>query len=144
MKINNLINVKTISIGPIISKELIFEKFEDVKHFLECLKECENYIRFEVNGCNRIYFTRVCKMLLDCFSQLGFMPRALPKPSTDMDYFIEFIWDLDNVNKNYKDFYCDGSSVIDFEYNNPVRTPKGWSITNLTIWFEDFTSDEVL
>lgn len=144
MKTNNFINVKTISIGPIISKEIVFEKLEDVKHFLECLKECENRIRFEAVGCNRIYFTRVCEILHECFSKLGFMPRALSKPSTDMDYFIEFIWDSDNINKNYKDFYSDDSSVIDFEYNNPVHTPKGWSIKNLTIWFDNFTSEEVL
>lgn len=144
MKINNLINVKTISIGPIISKELIFEKFEDIKHFVGSLEECENRIRFEAVSNKKIYLTKVCKRLHDCFIELGFMPRALPKPSTDMDYFIEFIWDLDNANKNYKDFYCDGSStVIDFEYNNPVRTPEGWK-TKLTIWFNNFTSEEVL
>lgn len=145
MKINNFINVKTISMGPIvIEKGLIFERFEDVEHFLECLKKCEEVINTESEKTNRIYFTRVCKILHDCFIELGFMPRTLPKPSTDMDYFIEFIWDLDNINRNYKVFYCVGSSVINFEYDNPFYTPEGWLIKNLTIWFDDFTNEEVL
>lgn len=147
MKIDNLnfVNVKTISVGPIISKELIFDKFEDVRHFLECLKYFENRAQVESLGTRGICFTDTCELLKACFSALGFMPRALPKPSTDFEQFIEFIWDLDSINKKYKEFYNhDNTGVINFEYDQPVRTPEGWSIKNFTIWVADFKNEEVL
>ena len=145
MKINNVINVKAISMGPIVAKVIDFPKSKDLQHFLESLNVCENRIRHEVSENKKIYFTKVCKILHEYFSELGFAPSTLQvKAWTEMDFFIDFIWDLDAIDKNYKDFYCTGPFVINFEYDNPVRIPEGWRIKNLTIWFQDFTSEEIL